>query len=211
MFVSIVLVIIVAIAWYFISRPSDSSTNFLKEGGHVAQVEISKEKFTTDYFTVLLPSGWKSMGLQHPRSDSTFYEYQSTAQGYDNRRLQIFVDNFPKNYAVNRLLPIDVVDNKIVTGVMSDDCATFTGAPTPGSTTHITAETWTAKWQGVVFLCAMNKPENLVGTASEDEGYGVTLINPKGLKHKYFFVYIDQNVRPDYTILSNALKSFETL
>jgi hypothetical protein len=104
-----------------------------------------------------------------------------------------------------------VVDGKIIPGVISDDCTTFTGAPSPGSGGRSSNQIWSAKWQGVKFACSMSKPDNYVGTASVEEGYGITLLSQKGVKHKYFFVYIDHNVRPEYQILTDALKSFETL
>ena len=56
----------------------------------------------------------------------------------------------------------------------------------------------------------MAKPQNLTGTASEDEGIGNTIVSSDGTKHKYFFVYIDHNVAPDNKIFTEALKSFET-
>lgn len=109
-------------------------------------------------------------------------------------------------------MPITLVENKIVPGILSDDCKTFTGAPLDKSVANsASASTWTAKWQGINFVCDMARPQNLIGTASEEEGIGNTITGSDGKKHRYFFVYIDHNVNPDYGIFTNALKSFQTL
>jgi hypothetical protein len=198
------------LVWFIFMRPSESSANFAKAGTDIAQVQAAKKDFTNDYFKISLPVGWADHGKQNPLANQVFYEYQSAIKNYDNRWLHVYVDVFPADFAINKLLPVEVVNNRINPGDISDDCTTFTGSPSPGSGGRALNQTWSAKWQGVKFICSMTQPDNYVGTASVEEGYGITLLSKQGVKHKYFFVYIDHNVRPDYQIFMEALKSFET-
>jgi hypothetical protein len=57
----------------------------------------------------------------------------------------------------------------------------------------------------------MTGQQNQVGTASADDGYNVPITGPLKGTHTYFFVYTDNNVRPDTSILSDALKTFVAL
>lgn len=212
LFVTPFILIAAGVVWFAFFRTDDStSTNFSKGGSQVAVVKPAVQEFTTDLFKLSLPSGWAELGKKNPTSDEVYYEYQSKIKDYDNRLLRVYVDVMPKQYPLNRLLPITVVDNRISPGVLSDDCKSFTGAPLTGTGVAQQTATWTAKWQGVDFICDLARPQNYAGTASQDEGNAVTLVSKNGAKHKYFFVYIDHNVRPDYQIFTDALKSFETI
>ncbi|MFO0882154.1 MAG: hypothetical protein U0491_01775 [Candidatus Saccharimonadales bacterium] len=201
------------VIWFvFLRNSNDSSTtNFSKAGGQVAVVTPQQKTFTTEYFSISLPSGWEFLGKKNPTSEEVYFEYQSKIKDYDNRLVRVYVDVYPKEYALNRLLPVTVVDNRLVPGTLSDDCKSFTGAPLGGTGASRSANTWAAKWQGVDFTCDMVRQQNYSGTASQEEGNQVTLVSSTGQKHKFFIVYIDQNVRPDYQIFSEAVKSFQTI
>jgi hypothetical protein len=198
--------------WFVFLRPSETSASFTKNGQQIAQVQEARQEFSNELFKISLPVGWVDKGKQNPTADKVFYEYDSGVKNNDNRWLHVYVDVFPRNFPINKLLPIDVSsDGKINPGIISDDCTTFTGSPANGSSTPAASDVWSAKWQGVAFTCAMKKADNYVGTASEQEGYAVTIPSSNGKKHSYFFVYIDHNVRPNYTLFIDALKSFQTL
>lgn len=211
LFVLPFIVLLGLLVWYVFFRPTSSSSNFSKTGAEIAVVKPEVKDYNTDLFKVTLPSSWEMLGKKNPYSDQVYYEFHSTQKDYDNRWLKVYVDIFPKDFAINRLLPVTMVSEHIVPGVLSDECNTFTGAPLPGALNKPTTQTWAAKWQGVDFICDMANPQNVVGTASSEEGYGISLASKSGTKHKYFFVYIDHNVRPDYSVLTDAIKSFETL
>lgn len=209
----LVLLIIFSVAgfavWYFIFRPNESqSANFSKTGGTVAVVKPATEDFTTPEFTISLPSGWEDHGKQNPFVDEVYYEYQSMIEDYTNRWLRVYVDVFPKDFEISRLVPVEVKENKIDPGIASTDCKSFDGAPKPGS--QEVAQNWVATWEDIEFICQMSGL-NYTGTASPAEGYGVSVTGKSGATHKYFFVYIDHNVRPDYSILTKAVESFEAL
>lgn len=206
-----IVIIIGASSWFFFFKnSSNSSASFSKNNSEVAVVAPATRDLTNELFKITLPSTWEANGKKNPYYNQVYYEFQNKQKDYDNRWLRVYVDVFPENFALNKLMPITVIENRINPGVLSDDCSSFTGAPTPGSGKPASS-TWSAKWQGVTFLCDMAVNQNYSGTASQDEGYGVTINGETGGKHKYFFVYIDQNTRPDYNILTDALKSFDAL
>jgi len=213
-FIAVLLAIFIVAAflvWFFIFRGgTQSSASFNKTGGTVAVVEAATIEFTVDEFKISLPEGWELLGKQNPYYNQLYYEFQSKVKDYDNRWLKVFVDVIPQDYALNKLLPITVEGNKLKPGIMSDDCKTFTGAPKPGSG-QTSAQTWKATWENVTFICNMQSQQNHVGTASAADGYNVPVTGPAKGTHKYFFVYIDHNVRPDTSILTDAVKSFEAL
>jgi hypothetical protein len=207
-----VLFALLAVAlWFFVFREKgESSASFSRTGGTVAVVAPATKDFTVDEFTISLPDGWELNGKKNPYYNQVFYEFQSKVKDYENRWLNVYVDVIPQDYAINKLLPISVINNKITPGTVSDDCKSFTGAPKPGSG-QTTSQTWKATWEDVTFICNMTGQQNQVGTASAADGYNVPITGPLKGTHTYFFVYIDHNVRPDTSILSDAVKSFVAL
>ncbi|MEZ6331378.1 MAG: hypothetical protein R3B12_05270 [Candidatus Saccharimonadales bacterium] len=204
-------VILAFVIWFFVFRSNgETSSNFTKTGGTVAVVAPATVDFVVDEFKISLPEGWVLNGKQNPYYNQVYYEFQSKVKDYENRWLKAYVDVIPQEYALNKLLPITVEGNRIQPGVMSEDCKSFTGAPKPGAG-QTSAQTWKATWQDVTFVCDMATQQNHIGTANATNGYNVPIVGPTKGKHTYFFVYIDHNIRPDTTILKNALKSFEAL
>jgi hypothetical protein len=202
--------VLALITWLVFYRDTSNSASFQKTGAEVAEVKLATKDFTNTYFKITLPTSWADNGRQNPYSNQVYYEFQNTLKNYNNRWIRIYVDVFPGDFAINRLMPVSVVNNRIVPGTLSDDCTTFTGAPLSESG-RSTAVTWEARWQNIKFICNVAAPANFTGTASLQEGYGITLTSKNGSSHKYFFVYIDHNAHPEYTTFSDALKSFETL
>lgn len=172
--------------------------------------EVDDRKvFEQDGFRVKLPPDWILKG--HNATPYNIYSFQATKKNADQRTFEIFIDRFDAEKNFNRLLPVSVDGNKIiVTGSVSENCVTFTGAqpstPSPGVA-------WLpAKWQGVDFRCDMaNRVRNLVGVGTAGGKVGITLTGPKSGTHTFFFVYIDHNINPDYQILEDALASLEVL
>lgn len=201
------IVALAVLGWLVFLRGGGSSASFLKSGSEVATVKPQTIDFSNEFFKITLPSTWVFLGRQNPFSNQVYYEYANTQKNYDNRWLRVYVDVFPSDYAVTRLLPLTVSNNHLIPGDLSDDCNTFTGAPSANSSQSVSVN-WAAKWQNINFTCDMSNQQT-VGTASLDEGYGVTVVGKKGTAHKYFFVYIDHNIHPDYSLISDTVKSFE--
>jgi len=204
-FVLLVTFFILAIGiiiWLKFFKSQDSSASFIKESV-VHSTQPKTVDFTNQFYKITLPAGWVSLGRQNPFYNQVYYEYKSEVKNYDNRWLRVYVDVFPADYPLRRLLPISVISNQIVPGELSGDCDTLLNAPQ-----SVTNQTWQTKWQGIAFNCNLNLAQENIGTASLNDGYGTTLTNKNGTSHRYFFVYIDLNAHPDLTILGNALKSF---
>jgi hypothetical protein len=92
---------------------------------------------------------------------------------------------------------------------MSDVCLTFTGAPASSAQTAQSLPNQLAKWQGINFMCDLsNYNNNSVGTSSLQGINTVTLTGSTTGRHSFFFLYVDHNIQPDYSIFTNALKSF---
>ena len=203
--------IIIAIFWLFVLRDDGfESSNFIRTGGTVAVVAPATKDFSTNEFNITLPDGWELLGKTRPYSNQEYYEFQSKVKDYENRWLRVYLDVFPPDYPLNRILPITVEGNKLIPGQMSADCKTFEGSPGRG-TGQASSQTWIATWEDVTFTCNMASPINHTGTGSAEEGIGVSVTGPQMGTHKYFFVYIDHNVRPELSILTDAVKSFEAL
>lgn len=203
------LAIIGVVIWFFFYKNNDNSASFTTPGVNVANVKVETKDFENEYFKITLPTTWVDLGRKNPYSYEVYYEFQNTLKDYDNRWVRVYVDVIPETQAITKLLPVTVVDNHLVPGELSDTCRSFNGAPAEGSSQGA-AQTWVANWQGIEFNCNMNIAENFIGTASSNEGYGVTLANQNGSNHKYFIVYIDHNIHPDNNFIIDVVNSFET-
>jgi len=213
--VAVVFVVIPLIAlivggiWYLVLKNNKTTiSNFTQANGEVATVEEATRSFSTESFSVSLLSTWVFVGKMNPAADQTYYEYQDKNPKESNRLLEIYVDNYPTNFSVNRILPVQVENNKLLpSDNVSDDCSTFGGIPVNASASGL----WVAKWQGISFNCSVNQPRNYVAAATVTSGIGIPLQGIKSGKHTYMFVYIDQNAASNYTLFGPILKSFQAL
>ena len=196
--------------WFFIIRDNQAnSANFSTNGDSYAVVKASYDEFKTDEFKIELPQGWEFLGKRGTLTTDLYYEYQSKIKNFDNRWLKVYVDAIPADYPMNQLLPITPENNTLKPGAVSGDCRSFEGAPKQGSALA-ESQTWDATWQGITFTCNTATVSNHTGTANLESGFSVPVTGPSGT-HTYFFVYTDHNVRPQLSILTDAVKSFEAL
>lgn len=203
--------LILIILWFIFFKNADQSiTTFDRLNGQKAALVPPTKDFTVDEFKITLPEAWQLIGKQNPYYNEVYYLFQSTATNQENRWLRVYVNVLPEQYAVNRLLPITPSENKIIAGEMSTDCKNFKGAPNAQNSVN-GAQSWATTWQDIAFTCDLSGASNQVGTASMQNGYAVPVIGEKSGTNKYFFVYIDQNAKPDYSILKNAVNSFVAL
>jgi hypothetical protein len=168
-----------------------------------------EEKYMTvkgPTFSFEVPTTWKEM--PQPASTYKIYRWQGTTVNDAQRWIDVYVDTVPSEFAVNHMLPIKAKADKIdIVNATSDNCANFTDAPnvTPKPSTA------SAKWSGMSFLCDLgNTSRDVVGTATAETGNAVVLSGAGG-SHRYFFVYTDNSVTPDYYVFSRQLESFQTL
>lgn len=165
--------------------------------------EVSQQKgdvieINEPLFTMQLPADWKQTNRVSEHY-ANFYEWHSTEPGGDDRRLLLHIDIMPPSYKVVRLLPLLINGNRLNHGNISDDCANF--VTRSGQDSNAPVE---AKWENVTFICDPIEANQTVGTGTAEHGIGARIGN-----HKYFFYYEDHNIRPDDTILQNAIRSFQ--
>lgn len=163
--------------------------------------------FDEEHFAIRLPEDWqlKSSGNT---GRYNIYSFQATQKHKDNRWLEVYVDRVPTNMSFNRLLPVYIHENRfVVASSVSDNCMDLTEQKATNSAAE---ETVQLKWQGVSFTCDItNNLRNVVGVGSSENGQNLPLVSSSGVKHVFYFVYIDHNISPDYQILERAIESFE--
>lgn len=166
-------------------------------------------KISEPTFTMQLPGDWREVN----RIDSEYERgitWQSTKPKEDNRYLTLYIDKISKTKAVNKLLPIEAVGNKIRHGQISENCASYTQGGSFNAADALKAKEMPAKWEEVTFMCDLPKVfDNVVGTSSKEGINTLTVEGKTTGKHSYFFVYTDHNVQPNYDILTDVIESFE--
>ena len=199
----VMVTVVAAIAWFF--RGTNSVVNPAPVTRTVSSNEGATKSFDEGIFTFSLPADW--IVESH---DTQQYTLRSTKKYYDNRTLNIYLDTIPPNFALNRLLPVQVQGNTIQPGTVSDDCRSFTGGSISGAQQAQSLPNTPAKWQGISFLCDLsNYNRNAVGTGSVGSALNtITLSGPTSGKHSFLLVYTDHNVNPDYNIFYEMLQSF---
>lgn len=205
------MIIVGSLLWFFFyDNNSSSSVSFDRSGTSVATVTPKTTVFSTDLFSISLPDGWAANGKKSPYSNQSYYEFQNNRSNNLGGILRVYVDLYPSDYPVAYILPVTVTGNKMIADKLSGNCATFSGVPPNLSGNPNAYINWTAKWQGVSFTCDMSSAHT-AGTASIQEGYGVTIKSSNGSNHKYFLEYNDSNSNPNYQVFIDAVTSFVVL
>ncbi len=169
------------------------------------------EKRTIDepFYTFSLPTDWKETARVTNTQEQSI-TWTGTKKTNAQRTLKLYVDTIPPSISINRAIPVTARGNALEVGDVSENCATFTQGGTLDTDKAIHLSPTTARWQGVDFICNLpNVVENQVGTASHDGINQVTVTGSAKGAHKYFFLYTDHSIQPDYSILIDALSSFQ--
>lgn len=164
---------------------------------------VSKTNVSEPYFSMSLPNGWKETERVSNNRERSI-TWQSKIKKEDNRWLKLYVDLIPPDVAINRLLPLDVAGASVNYRQLSDNCKNFT---TANKDTKVPQK---SKWQNVEFICDLPRfVQNKVGTGTAGALNSTTITGADKGKHKYFFVYTDHNIHPDYQLFYDMLKSFK--
>jgi hypothetical protein len=157
------------------------------------------------FFAMQVPANWKEVERRNVPTDRSITwapRANKTAVGHS---LKVYIDTTPKDFAINKLLPLDASTNMLTYRQMSDNCKSFT---TPGSKTSNLPQP--SKWQGIDFMCDLPSfAQNKVGTGTAGAVNATAVTGPTKGTHRYFFVYTDHNYQPDYQLFYNVLKSFQ--
>src|SRR5690606_29358306 len=80
--------------------------------------------------TMEMPADWKEAKHVQNRV-SNYYEWRSTKQGADDRRLLLHIDKMPPSYKIVQMQPLTVDGDGFRLGNLSGNCINFaTGAGT---------------------------------------------------------------------------------
>jgi hypothetical protein len=157
-------------------------------------------------FSLSLPGKWV---LAQKDWDARYRAWQwqlKDAKLAAGRWIRIYEDTIPADYAYNYLLPLTANGDSLIVGQISGNCADFTTTAQTHNNGTIAA---VSKWQQVGFYCDYgNQVFQIVGTGSKEGINTVTLQGASGKKHKYFFLFQDNNVSPDLGVLGNVLATF---
>ncbi len=215
--VTIVAVLLIALAggYFFIVKAAGQDKISQNSQARVTTINDKSSSDTQvdeDVFSAVLPGPWK---LSAKDWDARYHAYQWDSQDkkFAGRWFRVYVDTIPKDQAVNYLLPIKVQDGSMVIGSISDNCVNFTqnAVPEEKRPVNIPANqsSLPSRWELVDFLCDnAYVSHQVVGAASSDGLNTVILKGPNKGTHKYFFMYQDNNISPDYGIMDKILATF---
>lgn len=161
-----------------------------------AKVVINKPEFRVD-----LPGGWVERKVI---ASPTGPRYTFAAPTGEAKVLDIYIDNPPTNFAINKAIAISSQGNGLTHENVSENCATFTDSKYKNPQTGFAP----ARWQEIDFICDMASPtRQVVGTISRDGINQLTTTGSSGVKRKIFMTYTDNDITPNYSILYDILST----
>lgn len=181
----------------------------------IRQVKASATSTEVDeqVFNLSLPGKWT---LSAKNWDARYISWQWTLKDkYGAGRLfEVFLDTIPTDKSVNYLLPVTSEGPSLQTGTISDNCVNFTegASPTTERPTYTpqSKASIASKWQQISFICDnANVSHQVIGTGSKEGINTVTLTGPTKGAHKFYFLFIDNSLTPDFSLLPTILSSFQ--
>lgn len=159
-------------------------------------------------FNLSLPGKWK---LAQKDWDARYHAWQWQLQDAKlaaGRWFRVYEDTIPTDYAYNYMLPVTADGASLSIGQISGACSDFTTtAQTHANSSGTIAAV--SKWQQISFYCDYGRQTlQAVGTSSAEAINTVTVEGLSGHKHKFFFLYQDNNINPDLGVLANILLTF---
>jgi len=214
--ITLFLLAAIAAGYYFIIAPKAKNTlsnNDKARTTTISDIKSTDTKVDEALFTATLPGPWK---LSAKDWDARYHSYQWISEDKKSagRWFRVYVDTIPKDQAVNHLLPIKTEGGSMSLGDISDNCVNFTQNAVPEEQRPVNIPLNQAalpsRWELVDFLCDnANVSHQVVGAASSVGLNTVTLTGPAKGTHKYFFMYQDNNISPDYGIFETILNNFK--
>lgn len=168
-----------------------------------ASKHINEAAFSFD-----VPNDWEP--VQIPGLSAGTRSWQNTKDNKGVRAITLYLDSVPADFAINRVVAVEVADNRMtVSGDVSDNCTNFTGSGGQGSQASNAGKA-PAKWQGVNFICDTgNYVRDVVGTGSAGTLNATKLVGPTTGAHNVFLTYTDNSASPDYGIFTDMLQTFQ--
>ncbi len=207
-----VLVVIGVIAGFLIMDIRRNKSPAVSGQSTVQQLQSESAQTQTvseSFFTFQLPSDWKETGRKKTATENSI-TWQATKKNEENRYLTLYIDTIPANKPINRLMPVKAEGNGLMVGDVSEKCETFTVGGTQNAQDAQKLKPAPAKLRDVNFIC--NLPgivDNEIGSGSPEGINVVSVTGETSGTHKYFFLYTDRNIQPNYGIFVNVLESFK--
>lgn len=154
-------------------------------------------------FSFELPGDWRKIDRVRTDRENSI-TWQATLRNEDNRYLTLHINTIPDD-AVVRLLPVVVDGSRMQRGQLSGNCSSFTGLQKQSSNRAL------ARWENVDFLCDTSNRvnTNIIGTGQEGQPQNtIEITGESSGTNQYFFLYRDQNTRPNFDIFYSAVNSF---
>lgn len=196
------LLLVVALAFFIISKSSGKTAIDISGNKPIAgQVESASSSyiaFEEPEYKLLLPNDWQE---KERRADKyyNYVTYESVGDTTTGRSLTIYRKYNRDVPAVTRIMPVTILEDRIITQGISEQCYRFTNLkavpldePAP------------SKWENVNFMCNPQKLHHILGVGTVEDGFG---INIKG--QHFAFIFTDHSAHPDDGIFIKALRSFE--
>lgn len=193
---------------YIIFLSNSNSASFINSDRPEKIIKgVEMQTIESENFKIELPATWVNNGIKNPFSNEYYYELQDKKKSSDARYLRVYINTFPSDYPLNRVVSVENLGNRLKAGEVSGDCKSFASAPKSIDRTQ--KQTWLANWQGINFTCDSGSQVNNLGIANQKNGYGQVLTGSISGTNNYFLVYIDNTSSPNDRTFVDAINSFE--
>lgn len=163
-----------------------------------AKITVTKPELKME-----LPGGWVERKVI---ASPTGPRYTFAAPTGKAQVLDIYIDNPPTNFAINKAIVVSAQGSTLTHDYVSENCVTFTDPKYKNPQTGFAP----ARWQEIDFICDMaNANRQVVGTISRDGMNQVGTTGLSGATHKVFMTYTDNDITPSYSTLYDILSSMQ--
>ena len=158
--------------------------------------------FNEAHFSFQADETWQKVDTKEEFVRYNALTYRSLENGFSLRELTIFIDEYPEDYGLTYVLPVEIENNRITPQQLSPRCNQLLD---DGHPKHLSTE---AVWAGVSFICDPDRATYTIGASHSETGYGVRIEGTNAV-HRYFFLYNDLESSPRFDVFSQILSSFE--
>jgi len=208
-------VVIIAASGYVIFRIySESTTLQVDNSNNTPQTKVIGATTDTGYkvdeelFSLTLPGEWDIWEEQGGHVEGQIYRYKALGVRDNGRYLEVYINSMPEQryLYMTHILPISAMPDGIRLSFddISDLCRKFA----PIKEEQIVGVV-KARWKEIEFDCDVHRYRNIVGTASQKNGYQVPLGSNSENQNTFFFHYTDSGAKPNNTYLQDIIRSFQ--
>lgn len=163
-------------------------------------VKPSIREFDTAYFSFASPTSWINLPDQ---TTTQKFTYQGGKGKMLQQRLDIYINNLPKDLYGTRALPIriDSASNRIIPTEVTEHCNSASTLKKASAPVRVTISE-------VSMPCQLDSANYIVIVAEKGGDESIKLKRTDGSTVKYYFVYRSSSVPPDTQPLIDIISSF---